>query len=159
MEEDEVKKKDEVLQNKEGIQINGVIEQVEMIEKEEILEEDGVALKDTGPEKENEIHKEEMLEKHEEDAEREAWNWKHMIVDLMWNILSISSRVIALALFASFQLYWFWGLICLQVIVCMIIILLVICDGHIKLCEFTAFFMWLAMGLFTGLGTVFTMFV
>ena len=159
VEKDEVKKKDKVLQNKEGIQINGVIEQVEMIEKEEILEKDGVTLNDTGPEKENEIREEEMLQKDKEDAEHEAWNWKHMTVDMLWNILSISPRVIALALFASFRLYWFWGLICLQVIACMIIILLIICDGHIKLCGFTAFFTWLAMGLFTGLGTVFTMFV
>ena len=91
VEQDKVKKKEKVL------------------EKEEALEMDADSLKEEGPEKENgkEGTKEETTENDEVDTEHRIWNWKHMIVDLVWNILSISSRVVALALFASYQLYWF----------------------------------------------------
>ena len=51
----------------------------------------------------------------EEGKESEYWNWKHMVVDMFWNVLSISPRVIALAFFASFELYWFWGIVGFQI--------------------------------------------
>ena len=44
------------------------------------------------------------------------WTWKDMAVDMVWNILSISPRVIALVLFASYQLYWFWGLVITHIV-------------------------------------------
>ena len=31
-----------------------------------------------------------------------------MVVDMVWNILSVSPRVITLALFASYEVHWFW---------------------------------------------------
>ena len=37
-----------------------------------------------------------------------TWTWKDLVVDMVWNILSISPRVIALALFASYVGDWFW---------------------------------------------------
>ena len=40
-----------------------------------------------------------------------------MVVDMVWNVLVISPRVVALALFASHQLHWFWGLIGAQVFI------------------------------------------
>ena len=43
------------------------------------------------------------------------WNWKDMVVDMVWNVLAISSRVFTLALFASYRLYWFWGLVGAQI--------------------------------------------
>ena len=41
----------------------------------------------------------------------------------------------------------------------MIILLPIVSNGPIKLCEFTSFITCISGGLFTGLGTVFTMFV
>ena len=46
-----------------------------------------------------------------------------MAVDLLWNVLAISPRVITLALFASYQLYWFWGLVIGQIVVVTVIFL------------------------------------
>ena len=40
-----------------------------------------------------------------------------MVVDMVWNVLVISPRVVALALFASHQLHWFWGLVGAQVFI------------------------------------------
>ena len=45
------------------------------------------------------------------------WSWKDMVVDMVWNVLAISSRVITLALFASFRLYWFRSLVGAQIAV------------------------------------------
>ena len=38
-------------------------------------------------------------------------------MDMLWNVLAISSRVTALALFASHQLHWFWGLLGAQIFI------------------------------------------
>ena len=43
---------------------------------------------------------------------------------MVWSFLSISSRVIAMALFASYQLYWFWGLVVTQVVITTSIIII-----------------------------------
>ena len=45
------------------------------------------------------------------------WSWKDMVVDMVWNVLAISSRVMTLALFASYRLYWFWSLVGAQIAV------------------------------------------
>ena len=46
---------------------------------------------------------------------------KHIGVDILWNIISISPRVIALALFASFEPYWFWELVISQLLIVTVI--------------------------------------
>ncbi len=53
----------------------------------------------------------------EEEGDETGLLFIDYVVELIWNILSISSRVIALALFASVQRYWFGGLITAQVII------------------------------------------
>ena len=40
-----------------------------------------------------------------------------MTIDMLWNVLTISPRAIALALFASYQLHWFWGLVIAQILI------------------------------------------
>ena len=55
--------------------------------------------------------------KVEETESISQWSWKDMMVDMVWNILVISSRVITLSLFASYRLYWFWGLVGAQIVV------------------------------------------
>ena len=153
VEEDAVKKKDEVPPGKDIIQEDGAIEKEEMIEKGKVREKEEEAGKEYLPEREKVKEKEDM---NDENAEHKIWDWKDMLVDMVWNILSVGPRVIALALFASYQIYWFWGLIGLQLIGAMLILLPIICKGSVKFCECTV---CIAAGLFTGLGTVFTMFV
>lgn len=46
-----------------------------------------------------------------------SFSWKDMVVDLIWNILVLSSRVLALALFAGSTLLGFLGLASVQVMV------------------------------------------
>ena len=53
----------------------------------------------------------------EEDNKNENWNWRHMVIDMVWNVLSISPRVIAFAFFASFELSWFWGIAAFQIVI------------------------------------------
>ena len=48
----------------------------------------------------------------EEAAENTDWS---MGIDMLWNVLSVSPRVIALALFASYQPFWFWTLVIAQI--------------------------------------------
>ena len=93
---------------------------------------------------------------YRDDAERKhefSWTAKDMLVDMVWTLLSVSSRIIALVLFASYQLYWFWGLIITQIIVVIILSCIVIWrDGWGDLCE--AIFYCIV----TGVGSIFTMF-
>ena len=158
LEEDAMKKKDEVLPGKDIIQEDGAIEKEEMIEKGKVREKEDVFDKEAAgkeylPESEKVKEKEEM---NDENAGHKIWDWKDMLVDMVWNILSIGPRVIALALFASYQMNWFWGLIGIQLIGAMLILLPITCNGSVKFCECTV---CIAAGSFTGLGTVFTMFV
>ena len=53
----------------------------------------------------------------EKIAQNKNWTLKDTTLDMVWNILSISPRVIALALFASYKPYWFCGLILTQIII------------------------------------------
>ena len=83
------------------------------------------------------------------------WTKKDIAVDFIWNTFSISPRVIALALFASYQPYWFAGLIIVQILVSMILSCRLIykrgCvnDGKLRL---------FLMSLLMSIGMVFNMF-
>ena len=85
------------------------------------------------------------------------WTWKDMAVDMVWNILSVSPRVIALAVFASFQLYWFWGLVITQ-----ILITFIVSFSHFyrndQMNSIEDFFDWFLVSSFLGMGSIFTMF-
>ena len=87
----------------------------------------------------------------EEDVE---WTRIDMAVDMVWNLLSISPRVIALALFASFQLYWFWGLIIAQVVIA-IISLIMFLYFILKVGNVADIFIGCG---FIGISSIFTMF-
>ena len=91
------------------------------------------------------------------------WNWKDMVVDMLWNVFSICPRVIALALFASYQLYWFWGIVGVQVAICTVIFgcLLICNEGECSGCGdlILNLCFLLPMGLCPSLGYVFTMYV
>ncbi len=55
------------------------------------------------------------------DEENRDWTWKDMVVDMIWNVLAISSRVLALALFAGYQLYCWLGLVSGQFVILAIV--------------------------------------
>ena len=42
-----------------------------------------------------------------------------MVVDMLWNALSVSPRVITLALFASYEVHWFWYIAGTHIVVMM----------------------------------------
>ena len=78
-----------------------------------------------------------------------------MLVDMLWNILSIIPRVVALSLFASYELYWFWGLVGSQ-----IVIVTIICFVFDRVLSATTnFLMGFFFSLVTGVGMVFRMFI
>ena len=56
-----------------------------------------------------------------EKEEGEKWTWKDTAGDFVWNALTVIPRVITLALFATYQLYWFRGLIGGQIVLSMMI--------------------------------------
>ncbi len=56
------------------------------------------------------------MKRVDDKKEGEDSNLLDYFLELIWNILCISSRVIVLALFASVQRYWFAGLISCQVV-------------------------------------------
>ena len=96
----------------------------------------------------------------EGETENEDRTWKgmavDMAVDMVWNLLSVSPRVIALALFASFELYWFWGLMITQLVIISISFCLFLCCTN----QFIGigFIQLLQMNFFMGMGPIFTMF-
>ena len=76
---------------------------------------------------------------------------------MVWTTLSISTRVVALVLFASYQLYWFWGLDncpgCCHYSV-------LLCSGTVASFRFTkSLFESIFFSIITGVGSSFTMFV
>ena len=94
-----------------------------------------------------------LLEEHD-------WTCIDLVTDMVWNILSVSPRVIALALFASYELYWFWGLVITQigiVIICYTLFHYFNTDD-VDLQGVCGFFFMLILNTFTGMGWVFTMF-
>ena len=78
-----------------------------------------------------------------------------MLVDMLWNIFSIIPRVVTLSLFASYQLYWFWGLVGSQIVI--VTIICFIFDRVLS--STTNFLMGLFFSLVTGVGMVFRMFI
>ena len=68
-----------------------------------------------------------------------------MVIDMVWNIFSVIPRAIALALFASFELYWFWGLVISQFAFIVIIItaptMCVLCTSQIDVIGFIGMLM------------------
>ena len=96
----------------------------------------------------------------EEEAKNEDWTWKDVAVDMVWNIFSVSPRVITLAVFASFELYWFWGLVITQFAFIVILItaptVCVLCTSQIDVIGFIGTLMSI---LFIAIGWVFNMFV
>ena len=90
-------------------------------------------------------------------AEEEIWEWtwKDTAADILWNITSISPRVIILALFASYEPYWFWGLIITQIVIISVLIFALVIARKI---EPRNPLYHLFMACFTGIGRVFNMF-
>ena len=78
-----------------------------------------------------------------------------MLLDMLRNILSIIPRVVTLSLFASYELYWFWGLVGSQ-----IVIITIICFVFDRVLSATTnFLMGFFFSLVTGVGMVFRMFI
>ena len=95
----------------------------------------------------------------EEEAKNEDWTWKDMAIDMVWNIFSVSPRVIALALFASFELYWFWGLVITQLALIVIIVIAPMCVLCTSQIDIFAFLGTLMSIFLIAIGWVFNMFV
>ena len=57
-----------------------------------------------------------------EKDEGENWTLIDTVGDFVWNALTVIPRVITLALFATYQQYWFWGLIGGQIVLSMMIV-------------------------------------
>ena len=53
----------------------------------------------------------------EEEEFYKNWTFIDTALDFTWNVLGVSARVVTLALFASYQLNWFWGIISAQILV------------------------------------------
>ena len=82
-------------------------------------------------------------------------HWIDAAVDVVWNLIFISARVITLALFASYQITWFWGLIIAQMVVVAIIISSLF---HRNTDDEHSVFYRLFASCFSGIGMVFNMF-
>ena len=97
-----------------------------------------------------------------EDKERHKWTLIDIVIDMLWNVFSVSSRVIALALFASYQLYWFWGIVGVQFAIGALFFggIFIFKEGGCSQCEdllvnlFVGLPMGLSMGLFISVGNV-----
>ena len=93
----------------------------------------------------------------------EEWTLADMVVDMLWNVFSVSPRVIALVLFASYKLYWFWGIVAAQVgfgvIISSVCSLLKQESNHQRANKIISLFKVICKGLFISMGNVFTMFV
>ncbi len=77
-------------------------------------------------------------------------------LELVWNILCISSRVIALSLFASVQRYWFAGLITFQVVIVTLIFGLRTLD---ELDDCFNTFSFILLSIILGTNSVFNIFL
>ena len=92
---------------------------------------------------------------YRDDAEIRDWTRNDMAVDMVWNILSISPRVVTLVLFASFQLYWFWGLVITQIVCVTVFVLILIQFIEEEYTLFESVF----YSVVSGVSSMFTMFV
>ena len=79
-----------------------------------------------------------------------TWTWKDMVVDMVWNILSISPRVIALALFASYVGDYFWMVLASNVIGLASLHYFLHRDG--KTCDCSEIIGWMHLGALVGYG-------
>ena len=93
---------------------------------------------------------------YREDAEflSSYWGRMDMTVDMVWTLISVSPRVIALVLFASYQLYWFWGLVITQFVG----VTVFVCISS-RLRGYDTLFESVFYAIVTGMGSLFTMFV
>ena len=90
-------------------------------------------------------------------AEEEIWEWtwKDTATDILWNVTSISPRVIILAFFASYEPYWFWGLIITEIVTISVLIFAFVIVTEIEPRNPLYHFF---MACFTGIDMVFNMF-
>ena len=77
-------------------------------------------------------------------------------LELIWNILCISSRVIALALFASVQRYWFAGVVTFQVVVLSLVFGLRLSE---ELDDCFETFLFILLSITLGTNSVFNIFL
>ena len=94
-----------------------------------------------------------FLEK--EKSENWEWNIIHTAADMLWNLIFITARVITLALFASYEPYWFWGFIVAQIVVVTIIVFFIGLRSEYNSHSLPYHFL---TSCFTGFGMVFNMF-
>ena len=98
-----------------------------------------------------------FLEK--EKSENWEWNIIHTAADMLWNLIFITARVITLALFASYEPYWFWGFIVAQIVVVTIIVFSIGLRTSIKDHYYGHLLPYhILTSCFTGIGMVFNMF-
>ena len=90
----------------------------------------------------------------EEAAGNTDWS---MGIDMLWNVLSVSPRVIALALFASYQPFWFWALVIVQIVIVTVVFIVSVIRND-KIEGTRDILISLGFGLFNGIGTIFNMF-
>ena len=89
------------------------------------------------------------------EEENWEWTWTDTAADILWNITSISPRVITLALFASYEPYWFWALIITQIVIISVLTFAYVIVNEINPRNTLYHFL---MYCFTGIGMVFNMF-
>ena len=89
--------------------------------------------------------------------DKNSWTKKDMAVDFFWNTFAISPRVIALAFFASYQPYWFGGLIVAHILVSMIVNCLILRKSSLFNNE-SDIMDFLFMNLLSSIGMVVNMF-
>ena len=77
-----------------------------------------------------------------------------MTNDMVWTLLSVSPRVITLVLFASYQLYWFWGLVLTQIVGITVFVCI-----FARIRVYDTYFESVFYAVVTGMGSLFTMFV
>ena len=83
------------------------------------------------------------------------WNSAHTALDMLWNLIFITARVITLALFASYEPYWFWGFIIAQIVVVTIIVFFIGLRSEYNSRSLPYHFL---TSCFTGFSMVFNMF-
>ena len=90
--------------------------------------------------------------------DKNSWTKKDMAIDFIWNTFAISPRVLALALFASYQPYWFGGLIVAHILVSIIVNCLLLCKSG-WLNNVSDIMDFLFMNLLSSIGMVVNMFL
>ncbi len=102
------------------------------------------------------------LKRDDDKQQEENTTLIDYFLELMWNIMCISSRVIALALFASVQRYWFAGLISCQVVLFFILFFFKLIRSErfkIHTTDKFDFFLHLLLIIILGTNSVFNIFL